>query len=82
MSLLSSQSHRNKCRPNRVVLTLLLRVGAVSNDDEWRALAAMISAGLVDDDRFATHDAHKHHEDALDELIRTWSAPPRQVGTC
>jgi benzylsuccinate CoA-transferase BbsF subunit len=47
---------------------------AVSNDVEWGSLCvAMGLPGLVRDERFATAEARKRNEDALDELITNWT---------
>lgn len=48
---------------------------AVRSEDEWRLFAARFSQGLADDPRFTTHELRKQNEDALDELIRTWTGP-------
>lgn len=47
---------------------------ACPSDDEWRALAALIDAALLDDPRFATLADRKANEDQLDAVIGTWTA--------
>lgn len=44
----------------------------VADDDEWRALAAVIDPTLSDDPRFASADLRKRNEDELDERIGAW----------
>lgn len=46
----------------------------VANDDEWRALAAIVDPALANDPRFATTAARKQNEDVLDEIIGAWCA--------
>lgn len=47
---------------------------AVETDDEWRRLCALIGAAAAGDDpRFATFEARKQNEDALDELVGSWT---------
>ena len=48
---------------------------AVRGDDDWQRLCATLDAPeLVADPRFATHDARKANEDALDVLIEGWTS--------
>lgn len=48
---------------------------ACQDDGQWRALAGLMGQpGLVDDPRFATLDARKANEDALDALVGEWTA--------
>jgi len=48
---------------------------AVASDDEWRRLCeAMQRPELIADPRFATFEARKRHEDALDAEIAAWTA--------
>ena len=48
---------------------------AVRSDDEWRRLCDAIGrADLAGDPRFATFEARKRHEDALDAEIGAWTA--------
>ncbi|MDA1003392.1 MAG: CoA transferase [Chloroflexi bacterium] len=48
---------------------------AVGSDDEWRLLCeAMARMDLATDPRFATFEARKRHEDALDDEIGAWTA--------
>jgi benzylsuccinate CoA-transferase BbsF subunit len=48
---------------------------AVRGDDDWRGLCAAVDApDLATDPRFATHDARKANEDALDALIEGWTS--------
>ncbi|MEM7091784.1 MAG: CoA transferase [Actinomycetota bacterium] len=47
---------------------------AVRTDDEWERFATLVDPALLTDDRFATHVGRKANEDALDELIRGWTA--------
>ena len=47
---------------------------AVQTDEQWHALAAMVDADLVADPRFATRAARKDNEDALDAILRDWTA--------
>ena len=47
---------------------------AVAGDDEWQALAGLVDPTLGDDPRFRTHVDRKANEDALDAVIRTWTA--------
>ena len=43
---------------------------AVASDEQWRAFCQVIGQpGLVEDARFANHDARKAHEDELDKII-------------
>lgn len=46
----------------------------VADDDEWRALAAVVGGGLADDDRFTTVAGRLEHHDLLDERIAAWTA--------
>ena len=47
---------------------------AVASDEQWRRLCeAMARAELAADERFATHEARKVHEDELDGLIAAWT---------
>lgn len=47
---------------------------AATSDDEYRALCvAMGRASLADDKRFADLPSRYAHQDALDELIQTWT---------
>jgi len=49
---------------------------AARTDEEWRVLAAAIGQpALAADTRFATFEARKANEDALDALIGAWTAP-------
>ena len=44
------------------------------NDDDWRAIAALIGRPeLADDPRFAAEAARKANEDALDEIVASWT---------
>ena len=47
---------------------------ACADDAQWAKLAALIDAALVDDERFLTLDARKANEDALEEIVSTWTA--------
>jgi crotonobetainyl-CoA:carnitine CoA-transferase CaiB-like acyl-CoA transferase len=48
---------------------------AVRDDDEWRRLATLMDAPhLATDPRFATAAARKANEDAVEELVATWTA--------
>ncbi|MEL7155403.1 MAG: CoA transferase [Actinomycetota bacterium] len=48
---------------------------AVTGDAQWAALCAVMGrADLVDDPRFADHDARKAHEDELDGIVAEWTA--------
>ena len=59
-------------------------VYACHGDDEWIAVAAESDGAfrclaehigrptLAEDERFATNDARKRHEDALDDILRAW----------
>ncbi len=47
---------------------------ACANDEEWRALARVVSAGLADDPRFATAALRKRNEDELDASLSSWTA--------
>ena len=43
--------------------------------EQWRAFCEAIGApALAADPRFATHDARRAHEDALDALVEAWTA--------
>ena len=46
---------------------------ACANDDEWRRLAGLIDASLLDDARFATCEARKTNEDALESIVSVWT---------
>jgi crotonobetainyl-CoA:carnitine CoA-transferase CaiB-like acyl-CoA transferase len=47
---------------------------ACANDAQWRALAGVIGRPeLADDPRFATEQARKAHEDALEAVIADWT---------
>lgn len=47
---------------------------SVASDEEWRRLCeVMARPGLAADERFATHEARKAHEDELDEQIAAWT---------
>jgi crotonobetainyl-CoA:carnitine CoA-transferase CaiB-like acyl-CoA transferase len=47
---------------------------AVSDDPEWRRLCELMQREeLADDHRFANHAARKRNEDALDEILSTWT---------
>jgi len=46
---------------------------AVEGDPQWRKFADLIGVDPADN-RFATHEARKVHEDALDELVKTWAS--------
>ena len=49
---------------------------AVEGDEQWQRLAALIGTqGLAADTRFATHEARKAHEDALEAIVEAWTAP-------
>ncbi len=49
---------------------------AVAGDAEWAAFAQAIGRpDLVAAPEFATHEARKAHEDALDAIISAWTAP-------
>ena len=72
--------------PNLCPHGVFAAAGSVHSDDEWAALAVhgdsewarfcevIGHVGLVDDERFATHDLRKQNEDALDEIIEAWTA--------
>ncbi|HTE41708.1 MAG TPA: CoA transferase, partial [Steroidobacteraceae bacterium] len=46
----------------------------VRNDSEWRSLCeGMDQVALRDDARFATHALRKQNEDALEDLVATWT---------
>jgi benzylsuccinate CoA-transferase BbsF subunit len=48
---------------------------AVDGDAQWRALCtAMDAPALADDPRFATAEARRAHEDALDAVVGAWTA--------
>jgi benzylsuccinate CoA-transferase BbsF subunit len=48
---------------------------AVADDDEWARLCALCGApDLATDPRFSTHAQRKQNEDALDEIVRGWTA--------
>ena len=47
---------------------------ACTNDDEWRALCRLMGQpSLASDGRFATAEARKRNEEALDEIIGRWT---------
>ncbi len=47
-------------------------------DDQWAAVCEAIGeADAADDPRFATHDARKANEDALEALVNGWTADRR-----
>lgn len=47
----------------------------IDNDAEWKALASMIGEpGLPEDSRFATAEARRANQDALDAIVSRWSA--------
>ena len=47
---------------------------AVDGDDQFASLCELLGQpGLVDDKRFASHTARKANEDALDELVSSWT---------
>ena len=46
---------------------------ACTADDEWRRLAGLIDASLPDDARFATCEARKANEDALESIVAAWT---------
>ncbi len=47
---------------------------AVRGDDEWQALCKMMGLpGAASDPRFASHEARVTNQDALDEVIETWT---------
>ena len=49
---------------------------AVEGDEQWQHLAALVgTSGLSSDPRFATHDARKAHEDALEAIVEAWTEP-------
>jgi crotonobetainyl-CoA:carnitine CoA-transferase CaiB-like acyl-CoA transferase len=45
---------------------------ACADDDQWKALAAIIEPDLTGDERFATVAGRKKHEDELDRLLSVW----------
>jgi crotonobetainyl-CoA:carnitine CoA-transferase CaiB-like acyl-CoA transferase len=48
---------------------------AVRSDDEWRALAQVAGgAALAEDERFATLNGRRQHEDEIDALITAWTS--------
>ena len=48
---------------------------AAHDDGQWRALARTIGQpGLAEDERFASFEARKEHEDELEALIGAWTA--------
>lgn len=47
---------------------------ACLSEPQWRALAAHIGGGLETDERFATLDGRKLHEDELDVAVGAWAA--------
>jgi crotonobetainyl-CoA:carnitine CoA-transferase CaiB-like acyl-CoA transferase len=47
---------------------------AVAGDSEWERLCRVMgSAALAGDERFASHQARRQHEDALDAIIAEWT---------
>jgi len=47
---------------------------SVSTEEEWQALCReMGEPSWTKEERFATHQARKRHEDELDDIIATWS---------
>ena len=49
---------------------------AAQDDEQWRGLAGAIGQpGLAEDERFASFEARKEHEDELETLIGDWTAP-------
>ncbi|MGF1597578.1 MAG: CoA transferase [Acidimicrobiales bacterium] len=48
---------------------------AVTGDDEWGALCALMGRpGLATDERFATHAARTADEDAVDAVVAAWTS--------
>lgn len=47
---------------------------ACADDADWLKLAALIDSALADDDRFLTFEARKQNEDALEEIVSSWTA--------
>jgi len=48
---------------------------AVADDREWAALCRLMGTEpLIDDKRFATRSARKANEDAVDDVVRAWTA--------
>jgi crotonobetainyl-CoA:carnitine CoA-transferase CaiB-like acyl-CoA transferase len=49
---------------------------AVENDDDWQVLSQLITGSALGvDERFLSHERRKENEDALDEILREWTAP-------
>lgn len=49
---------------------------AVAGDNQWKALCTVMGQPtLASDERFASFDARKQHEDQLDSIIREWTTP-------
>ena len=46
---------------------------ACAADDEWRRLAGLIDVSLLNDARFATCEARKANEDALEIIVSAWT---------
>lgn len=44
-----------------------------AGDTQWRALCMIIDPSLVDDDRFSSLENRKANEDALEELVISWT---------
>lgn len=48
---------------------------AVTGDAQWRALCDLFgNPELTSDERFASHEARKANEDALDEIVGAWTS--------
>ncbi len=47
---------------------------ACTSDEAWAAAATVIDPALLDDPRFATMALRKTNEDALDEIITSWTS--------
>lgn len=47
---------------------------ACADDADWFKLAALVDSALADDDRFLTLEARKQNEDALEEIVTSWTA--------